>query len=653
MSSAKRFVPFIVATAGHVDHGKSALVHALTQTDPDRLPEEKKRGITIDLGFAQWILTDPENPSLQYDLGIIDVPGHEDFVKNMVTGVGAIDLGMLVVAADDGWMPQTEEHFQILEYLAVPNLVIVMTKADLAEAEAEFVMEMIREELQDTRFEEAPIVATSTKAGEGFDQLGHVVAEQLRSHMPHPDLGKPRLPIDRAFSVKGMGTIITGALTGSSLQTDQTVCIQPGNIQSKIRSIQHHHAPQESAQPGMRTALNLAGLGVRHGHENNNHSVGRGQVVTTDGLGNETLCFDAVVSRSQRLLKPGKHLSGPIKSGTRIRIHLGSQNVPGRIEFSNHTPLLPGQTTSARIRLERPAFTMEGDRFVLRDWSQQGTIGGGRIWDATSSDTPFKSKAQQTYLNSLVSPQADAAAYLGSRLERDGGIQLETFHQRGHWTTKQLAREAAKLVKDKKAIKRAEWLLDATNWSHTLKQFAQLVEQYHQQHPDMPGFPIEKARKTLGQALACVELWPSAISELGKFYGIEQAGEHLCHQNHSVTLPDRLQPLAKQILGTLSESPNEPPARKHFDTSQDSGDTIRCLIRMKQVTEIGSDLIALTTAYDQMVQSIRNTIEKQGPSTVSALRQELGVSRRIAIPLLEKLDKEGLTVRDGDKRSWK
>ena len=653
MNAAKRSLPFIIATAGHVDHGKSALVKALTQTDPDRLPEEKKRGITIDLGFAQWILQDPENPSVEYDLGMVDVPGHEDFVKNMVTGVGAIDLGLLVVAADDGWMPQTEEHFQILEYLGVPDLIIVLTKADLAEAEADFVIEMIREEIQETRFESASIVATSTKTGEGFDQLGAIVAEQLRSHGSRTDLGKPRLPVDRAFTVKGMGTIVTGALTGSSFNADQAVCVQPGNIKTKIRSIQHHHTQQDSAEPGMRIALNLSGLSVRHGHETCNNSIGRGQVVTISQLGTETHCFDAVVSRSARLLKPGKHSSGPLKSGTRIRVHLGSNNVPGRIEFSNHAPLLPGNSSPARIKLERPVFALEGDRFVLRDWSQQGTIGGGRIWDADSGQKTFKSKPQQGYLNNLCSPQADAGEYLASRLERDGGIQLDALHQKGQWTAKQLAREAAKLVKEKKGLKRSEWLLDAHGWTDTLSNFAQQVEEYHQQHPDMPGFPIETARKILGKELPSLDLWSAALTELGKSLGIEQAGEHLCHQSHSITLPDRLQPLAKGILKTLSESPNEPPARKHFDTSQDTGDTIRCLIRMKKVTEIGPDLIVLTEAYDNMVQTIQSTIQQQGPSTVSALRQELGVSRRIAIPLLEKLDKEGRTIREGDTRNWK
>lgn len=653
MNEAKRSISFIVATAGHVDHGKSALVKTLTQEDPDRLPEEKRRGITIDLGFAQWLLRDPENPSTQYDLGIVDVPGHEDFVKNMVSGVGAVDLALLVVAADDGWMPQTEEHFQILEYLAVPNLIVVMTKSDLAEGEADFVMEMIREELKETRFEEAPIIATSTKTHEGFDALGNTVSDILKKQPAHLDLGKPRLPVDRCFSVKGMGTVVTGTLIGAPFTTDQSVCVQPGNLQTKIRSIQHHHAQQRSATPGMRTALNLPGTTLRKEHAFTNTSVGRGQVVTIDGLGQNTTCLDAIIERTSRFDKPGNPINGLIKSGTRIRVHTGSDNIPGRIHFENHDPMPPGTRAAARIRLERPMFAVEGDRFVIRDWSQQGTLGGGRIWDADSSHRKLSQLEQQAYLNHLSASSGDAHDYLRARLARDHGIQLDTFATKGQWTAKQLAREAAKLVKVKLAIKRSDWLLDTQWWNTNLTVMADQVILFHQTHPDKPGIPLETLRRDFGRLLPSPDLLPMVLLELGKEHAIEQAGECLCHQNHSVTLPDRLAPLADQILKELSQTPNEPPARKHYDTSQDAGDAIRCLIRMNKVVEIGTDLLVLQSVHEDYLRKIKNHLTTQGPSTVSSLRQVLEIPRRIAIPLLEKLDKEGQTIREGDLRKWK
>ncbi len=653
MSEVKRSTPYIIATAGHVDHGKSALVKALTKEDPDRLPEEKRRGITIDLGFAQWLLRDPENPTREFDLGIVDVPGHEDFVKNMVSGVGAVDLGLLVVAADDGWMPQTEEHFQILEYLAVPNLIIVMTKADLAAGETDFVIEMIREELKETRFEEAPIIATSTKTNEGFEELGTAVADLLRQQPPHIDLGKPRLPIDRCFSIKGMGTVVTGTLIGASLSSDQPVVVKPGNLQAKIRTIQHHHGQQPAAEPGMRTALNLPGTSIRKGHDFSPSTVGRGQVVTIADLGHNTNCFDALVERTQRFDKPGNHVSCSIKSGTRIRVHLGSDNVPGRIYFADHKALPPGCKSPARIKLERPVFTLEGDRFVLRDWSQQGTVAGGRIWDADSHKRKLNHAAQLSYLDALSQTSGDAYDYLQARLIRDHGIQLDVFSKRSQWTSKQLAREAAKLVKDKVAIKRGDWLLDQDWWKATIKSMADQVVQFHQANPDKPGLKLETARKQFEKQLPSASLLATALTELGKEHSIEQSGECLCHQTHSVTIPDRLAPLASQILAELSKESNEPPARKHLDTSQDTGDTIRCLIRMKKIVEIGTDLVVLSEVYEIYLKKIKDLLINKGPSTVSAIRQHLEVSRRIAIPLLEKLDREGQTLREGDLRKWK
>ena len=306
----------------------------------------------------------------------------------------------------------------------------------------------------------------------------------------------------------------------------------------------------------------------------------------------------------------------------------------------------------ARIRLERPMFAVEGDRFVLRDWSQQGTIGGGRIWDSDSSLRKLNDPHQQNYFKVLSESSGEVGDYLEARVKRDHGLKLESFTLLGQWTAKQLAREAARLVKEKIAVKRSDWLLDSLWWQATLESMADQVKQHHQTQPDKPGFPLESARKDFSKKLPSSELFTTVITELGKYHAIEQAGECLCHQSHSVALPDRLAPLADQILKELSKTPNEPPARKHLDTSQDTGDTIRCLIRMKKVIEVGSDLILLQEAYEDQLNKIKKHITTNGPSTVSALRQDLGVSRRIAIPLLEKLDREGYTTREGDLRNW-
>src|SRR6266480_2510009 len=262
---------FILATAGHVDHGKSALVRALTDTNPDRLPEEKLRGITIELGFAQLEL---QMPGALLSVGIVDVPGHEDFVKNMVAGVGSIDLALLVVAADDGWMPQTEEHVQILNYLRVQRGVVALTKSDLGGID--IVAEQIREKLRDTPFVRASIVPTSVRTGEGIENLKDALATELATAEPQPDICKPRLFVDRAFTLRGIGTVVTGTLSGGSIRRSQDVFVQPGNVSARVRSIQNHGRDVEIAQPGMRTAINLPDFSIGE------NGIQRGDIITVD-----------------------------------------------------------------------------------------------------------------------------------------------------------------------------------------------------------------------------------------------------------------------------------------------------------------------------------------------------------------------------------
>src|SRR5256885_10608212 len=247
---------FIVATAGHVDHGKSALVKALTGTDPDRLPEDKARGITIDLGFAHLELPSTLNPQPStFQLGIIDVPGHEDFVRNMIAGVGSIDIALFVVAADDGWMPQSEEHLQILSYLDVQHAVVALTKCDLGKID--IVTAQIRDRLRETPFARSPIIPTSVRTGEGIENLKNALAAELTDMQPQRDYGKPRLFVDRAFTLRGIGTVVTGTLTGGQLQRGQSIVVQPQNLKTRIRSLQSHGHELDCAQPGMRTAVNL------------------------------------------------------------------------------------------------------------------------------------------------------------------------------------------------------------------------------------------------------------------------------------------------------------------------------------------------------------------------------------------------------------
>ena len=335
---------FIVATAGHVDHGKSALVKALTGTDPDRLPEEKSRGITIDLGFAHLELPSPPPSHSLFLLGIVDVPGHEDFVKNMVAGVGSIDLALLVVAADDGWMPQTEEHLQILTYLGVRRAVVALTKIDLTQDEHGAVAD-IREKLRDTPFAGAPIIPTSVVSGRGLDHLKAALARVLADTPPPLDIGKPRLPVDRVFKLQGIGTVVTGTLTGGTLRRGQTVVIQPSGKKARIRSIQSHNRDVEVSGPGTRTALNLPDLNALG-------DVRRGDTVTLDAFGEPSRIVDVLLEISPRA-------SRPLKDGSRVRVHHGSCNVAAHVAFYESKDLAVGERALGQLRLDRKRITVQ------------------------------------------------------------------------------------------------------------------------------------------------------------------------------------------------------------------------------------------------------------------------------------------------------
>ncbi|HEY0368289.1 MAG TPA: selenocysteine-specific translation elongation factor, partial [Chthoniobacterales bacterium] len=338
----------ILATAGHVDHGKTALIKALTGTDTDRLPEEKARGITIELGFAELQLDD-------VSLGIVDVPGHEDFVKNMVAGVGSIDLALLVIAADDGWMPQTEEHLQILTYLGVTRAVIAVTKSDLASAPNE----SIRNELAGTPFADAAIISVSAKIGSGLDDLKTELVRQCASISAPADFGKPRLAVDRVFTLRGIGMVVTGTLTGGTLRRGDEVVVQPSTRIARIRAIQNHGREVEASTPGMRTALNIPGV-----------EIARGDVITSGEFGAASSVVDVLVMRSARLAPKTR----PLKHGVVLRVHHGTAASPARIFFADEQALHTGKTAIAELRFDAPIFAFVGDRFVLRDSSEQQTL---------------------------------------------------------------------------------------------------------------------------------------------------------------------------------------------------------------------------------------------------------------------------------------
>src|SRR5436309_1808536 len=417
---------FILATAGHVDHGKSALVKALTGTDPDRLPEEKARGITIDLGFAELNLDGPNER--KFHVGIVDVPGHEDFIPNMIAGVGSVDLALLVVAADDGWMPQTEEHLQIVTYLGVKRAVIALTKSDLAKIDN--VVAQIHDELRNSPLANSQIIPTSVRTGEGIENLKSVLACEFATLPPPRDIGKPRLVVDRAFTLRGIGTVVTGTLTGGELRRGQNVVVQPQNFEARIRSIQSHGCELDSAKPGMRTAINLPDVAVGDGPG----QIKRGDVITVVDLGTASSTLVALLEKSPRL-GPRDPAARPLRYGASVYLHHGTSRFPAKIGLLDSDALEPGKQALANLKLESPIFAFLGDRFVLRDASEQHTIAGGIVLDPDGNREKFPHEERRKLLTARATAPDNVDLCVHSEIALRGFAPKQTVFRKSHFSS--------------------------------------------------------------------------------------------------------------------------------------------------------------------------------------------------------------------------
>ncbi len=635
---------YILATAGHVDHGKSSLIKALTETDPDRLPEEKERGITIDLGFASL---DLDAGDRQYRLGIIDVPGHEDFVKNMVAGVGSIDLALIVVAADDSWMPQTEEHVQILSYLGVTKAVIALTKIDLAEADAELAIEMVREELAGTPFTDAPIIGTSVMSGEGLPELRQALLDTLAHTPPPADIGKPRLPVDRVFTLKGIGTVVTGTLTGGAFSKGQSVSLQPSGKSSRLRSIQAHNADVDSVSPGTRTAVNLPDLGhdTAHGAD----GVQRGDIVTFENPGATSDAIDVLVERSARLDSGQYSVNRPLRNNTRIRVHMGSGNVPARILFREKKELLPGETELAELRFEEPVFAVAGDRFIIRDWPEQATLAGGLILDEIADRRRFRGDQQGDFLAARAEASAEAGTWIAAQLKRDTAVKADRLLFQSRFGEADVQAALKKLVDGESVIERKGIAANQAAWTAAKEDLASAIDTQHRRMPQLPGLPLTEARATLAERLQSPEAIELLLDDLCS-EGFTRLGAAIARETHTPSLPDRLKAAESKVKAALSAKPTEPPGRKEVAQDEASQEVVRFLLASNEIVELNADIVILKSAYDKMTRGIVDWIRTNGPATVSELRQAVGASRRIVMPILERFDSEGVTKRDGDKR---
>ena len=615
----------VIGTAGHIDHGKSTLVLALTGTDPDRLKEEKARGITIDLGFAHL-----EHDGLSF--AFVDVPGHERFVRNMLAGAGGIDAVMLVVAADESVMPQTREHFAICSLLEVQAGVVAITKADLADADTlELCRLEVRELVKGSFLDGAAIVPVSAKTGAGLDDLRRELAAAARRVPERSSDGPVRLPIDRAFSMRGFGTVVTGTLVGGAMRPDETLVLLPPGREVKVRGVQVHGRPAAAVRAGQRTAANLGGIEVAE--------VSRGDVLCAPETFEATRRADVQIE----LLADAK----PLKHGARVRFHQGTSELLGRVALS-------GETGHARIRFEKPAVLSRGDRFILRAYSPPVTIGGGTVLDPAPPRGPIRTAAGRARFERLDRrvPIADALTALIA--ERGvAGLPKRALISRGGLSAAGSVEVTRALVEAKTVTEIGDLLVSSGVIAERAAALVAAVTKHHAAQPLAAGLPREEARERLfGKApVAVFDAVVADLSAAGKIV----ARETLALPGRQVSLsPDEAR-ARDTLAATFRDAGFAPPDARSAAAAAGvdaalAERVVKLMLREKALVKV-DDLLFHAEALERLKADVRS-LKAQGGARldVAFFKERYGVTRKFAIPLLEYLDRERVTRRVGDGR---
>ncbi len=612
---------YVLGTAGHIDHGKSVLVQALTGIDPDRLREEKERGMTIDLGFA-WL----KLPSGR-EVGIVDVPGHERFVRNMLAGVGGIDLALLIVAANESIMPQTREHLAILDLLEIRNGIVVITKKDLVDEELLGLVRMEIEELiGTTALSGAPVVAVSALTGEGLPDLVAAIDELLGSAEPRRDLGRPRLAIDRVFTMTGSGTVVTGTLIDGALSVGQEVEIVPPGLKSRLRGLQTHKTRIDTAAPGSRVAANLVGI--------NTSRLQRGDVLTKPGWLSPT----TLLTLKLKLLD---YLHRPLKHGATVSFHTGAAEAMAKVRLLEGEELKPGQATWAQVKLDRPAAVVTGDHFIVR--SPMETLGGGKIIETQAKrlrrfrpDIIANLKAKETgtaaeMVLALVETKqpVETSALISELNLRDEDIRaaVVSLTERGN---------VVALGQGDRSL-----LVTIQRWESLIQKTRAALQEYHRKFPARPGMP----KVELGSRLKLGAYAVTAFQKLATQGIIAEEGNVIRLPAHQIQLTQAQQGKMDAFLRSLTENPYAPPG----DLIPEP-DLLGLLIEQRQVVKVSNDVVFAVSTYDEMVGKVTSRIKAQGQITLAEVRDMFQTSRKYAQALMEHLDGEKITRRVSDGR---
>jgi selenocysteine-specific elongation factor len=626
----------VMGTAGHIDHGKTQLIKALTGIDTDRLKEEKERGITIDLGFAHLTCEDGT------EVGVIDVPGHERFVRNMLAGVGGIDLVMLVIAADEGVMPQTREHLAICQLLRVKEGLVALTKADLVDEDwLELVREDTREFLKGTFLEGEPIVPVSAKTGQGLDELKHALQGLVERVPPKHLQGKFRLPVDRVFTIRGFGTVVTGTLFSGRIRVEDRIEIYPKGIEAKIRGLQVHNASVPEAVAGQRTAINLQGI--------DKVELERGDVLGHPGEFAPTFMLDALLQHLPDAPRPLRHRA-------RVRLHVGTSEIMGRVILLDRDDLAPGEEAYVQFRLEEPAIVLPRDRFVIRSYSPVQTIGGGMVLDAQPTKHRRGDSGLAAHFRLLAEggPEEIFAHHLQQATHQ--GVRLAEFLPRTELSEAQLRQVATTLQRAGRARPvngDTGWYLHADALDSLRRELRRCLETYHRQNPLKPNIPIEELRakvRGLGERVCLM-----ALEDLRQQDAVVVERERVRLATHQVALDDARERLLNALEAEFLVAGYQPPrveelfAKLNIGKDHDKA-LLQVLLDQGRAVRLKENVVFhranLAKAESLLVQFLRDHRE----ITPIEFKDLLGVSRKYAIPMLEYFDSQKITMRVGDKR---
>ena len=618
----------VIGTAGHVDHGKSTLINRLTGINPDRLKEEQDREMSIELGFAWFELPNGD------EVGIVDVPGHRDFIENMLAGIGGIDAALFVVAADEGVMPQTREHLAILDLLQIPAGVVALTKIDLIE-EPEW-LDLVEAELSDTFsgtvLADAPIVRVSARTGEGLKDLIQVLQDVLSQHPHRPDLGRPRLPVDRVFTLPGFGTIVTGTLMDGQISVGDSVEVLPQGEEGRVRGLQTHKQAEEKALPGGRTAINITGVSV--------DEIERGNVLVHPGTYQPSKMIDVWCQ-----LLPDA--DAPLQHNTEVKFFLGAAEVMARVRLLGVQELEPGRDTFLQLMLQEPVVALRQDRFIIRRPSPPATIGGGQVVDPHPKrrHKRFNTDRLQELERLLIGTPEEILLQTAQKI---GPASLDKIIE-----TSGLEPEPAKTASDQLieqgalvALNGKRLILTEETLSRLRSRIRETLSAFHDKNPLRPGMPREQLKSQAGLA---ANVFDAIISQMALDATLKETGAKVKMSDHEVVFSQQQQAQINNLMRQFEAEPYAPPTVKQ--SIEVVGEVLlTALVETGRLIQVGEDVLLRPEDFQEMRDAVIDHIEKQGGITLAELRDKFDTSRKYAVAVLEYLDQTGVTIRRGDSR---